>query len=70
MGAPNDWHALRHFGGEDGPDYRCPRCSQGVGRRSDHVVAWPSSDQDRRRHWHTECWRAAVREGIERYRWS
>jgi hypothetical protein len=71
IGAPAGWSAHRHKGGEDGPDYTCPRCRRSVARRSEHVVAWRPDDEDQlHRHWHTECWTSAVREGIERYRWG
>lgn len=70
MPAPDGWQAQRYRGGGAGPDYTCPRCQRGVSRRSEHVVAWRSSDDELHRHWHTACWTSAVAEGIERYRWA
>lgn len=43
--------------------YVCPECSGDVPPRTGHVCAWPAHDSDRRRHWHTHCWRLAVRRG-------
>lgn len=43
--------------------YVCPECTNQVGERVGHVVAWPVDEADRRRHWHTHCWRAVVRRG-------
>lgn len=70
--APPGWTAERYRGGEPGSDYTCPRCRRGVRRGSEHVVAWLSDerDEDRHRHWHTACWAAAEKEGMERYRWA
>ncbi len=70
MGAPPGWQAERYRGGEPDRDYVCPRCTRVVSRRSEHVVAWHTEDEDRHRHWNKECWQAAVREGIDRYRWA
>lgn len=70
MAAPDGWTAQRYHGGADGPDYTCPRCRRPVPRRSDHVVAWRTDEQDVHRHWHSGCWTSAVREGIDRYRWG
>jgi hypothetical protein len=70
IGAPAGWTAQRHKGGEPGGDYTCPRCKRAVPRRSEHVVAWRPDDDELHRHWHTGCWEAAVREGIDRYRWG
>jgi hypothetical protein len=53
-----------------GSDYTCPRCHRPVQRRSQHVVAWPTDEDEAHRHWHTNCWTSAVREGIERYRFG
>jgi hypothetical protein len=36
--------------------YRCPGCDHEIGRGTPHVVAWPPSRLDDRRHWHTPCW--------------
>lgn len=37
--------------------YRCPGCDHEIAAGSPHVVAWRGDDVDRRRHWHTACWR-------------
>jgi len=68
--APEGWQAERYRGGEPDRDYVCPRCEHAVSRRSEHVVAWRTvDDEERHRHWHTNCWEAAKREGLDRYRW-
>ncbi len=43
--------------------YICPECSGHIGPGLGHVVAWPEHDAERRRHWHSHCWRTAVRRG-------
>lgn len=43
--------------------YVCPECGNEVAPRAGHVCAWPEGESDRRRHWHTHCWRVAVRRG-------
>ncbi|MCW2841669.1 MAG: hypothetical protein JWR55_3152 [Aeromicrobium sp.] len=60
--ADRDWF-VRPTRGSATKDYRCPGCSQLIGRGLAHVVAWPVekallSDAaiDERRHWHTACW--------------
>jgi hypothetical protein len=60
--ADRDWF-VRPTRGSATKDYRCPGCSQLIGRGLTHVVAWPVekallSDAaiDERRHWHTACW--------------
>jgi len=68
--APAGWIAQRYHTMESGPDYTCPRCHRPVHKRSQHVVAWRSDDEGHHRHWHTNCWTSAVREGIERYRFT
>lgn len=70
MAAPPGWHAHTHGGGGGGPDYTCPGCHRFVPRNSQHVVAWPDDDEERRRHWHTGCWKTAVNQGLDRYRWT
>lgn len=67
--APPGWQAKQYKGAGAGGDYVCPRCSRGVTRATDHVLAWPDDDTERRRHWHSVCWASAVKEGIDRYRW-
>ena len=42
-------------------DYVCPECTQLVPTGTGHIVAWPEDDNDARRHWHSHCWRHAVR---------
>lgn len=37
--------------------YRCPGCDHEIAVGVPHVVAWGDDDVDRRRHWHTACWR-------------
>ena len=57
-----------------GKTYRCPGCDQEIRPGTPHVVTWPAyardsdldpwdteSAADRRRHWHTACWRARDR---------
>ncbi|MEX0873760.1 MAG: hypothetical protein WD646_11845 [Actinomycetota bacterium] len=68
--APSGWIAQRYHSRDSGPDYVCPRCERPVSRSSQHVVAWRTDEDDTHRHWHTGCWESAVREGIERYRWT
>ena len=43
--------------------YVCPECTNAVPRATGHVCAWPEGESDRRRHWHTHCWRLAVGRG-------
>lgn len=66
--APDGWIAQRWVTTDSGPDYTCPRCHRVVPRRTQHVVAWQEAEDDSHRHWHTNCWESAVREGIDRYR--
>lgn len=68
IAAPPGWTAHVHLGLERGPDYTCPRCHREVPRHTQHVVAFPEGEQYR--HWHRGCFDAAVREGIDRYRWG
>jgi hypothetical protein len=42
-------------------DYTCPECGNVVPAGEGHVVVWPESDSDLRRHWHRHCWRVEVR---------
>ncbi|MGH2758299.1 MAG: hypothetical protein ACRDKJ_01925 [Actinomycetota bacterium] len=67
---PEGWTAALYKGGESGHDYVCPRCQRQVARHGQHVVAWVTDSGERHRHWHTNCWQSAVREGLDRYRWS
>lgn len=43
--------------------YVCPECNGEVPASTGHVCAWPDGESDRRRHWHTHCWRLVVRRG-------
>ncbi len=36
--------------------YRCPGCDQIIPTATPHIVAWPLSDLESRRHWHMACW--------------
>lgn len=60
--ADGEW-VVRRVQGSPTKDYRCPGCSQLIGRGLAHMVTWPVekallSDAaiDERRHWHTACW--------------
>ena len=60
--ADGEWF-VRPMRGSSTKDYRCPGCSQLIGRGTGHVLAWPvekallsESAIDERRHWHTACW--------------
>jgi hypothetical protein len=44
-------------------EYVCPECTGTIPERTGHVVAWPVDDNEARRHWHSHCWRLAVRRG-------
>ena len=43
--------------------YVCPECTNPVPVRTGHVCAWPVGVSERRRHWHTHCWRVVVNRG-------
>ncbi|MGY1812004.1 hypothetical protein [Blastococcus sp. SYSU D00820] len=71
--ADGDW-VVRPVTGSAGRVYRCPGCDQEIRPGTPHVVTWPAyardsdldpwdteSATDRRRHWHTVCWRARAR---------
>ncbi|MBA2529075.1 MAG: ATP/GTP-binding protein [Euzebyales bacterium] len=47
--------------GRAAKDYICPECGNVVPVGEGHVVVWPVSDADLRRHWHRHCWRLEVR---------
>ena len=66
-----DWVVRPLAGASTGKTYRCPGCDQEIRLGTPHVVTWPAyardsdlepwdtdSAADRRRHWHTACWRA------------
>lgn len=42
-------------------EYTCPECGNPVPVGEPHLVVWPESDSDLRRHWHRHCWRLEVR---------
>jgi hypothetical protein len=69
-----DWVVRTLTGAGSDKAYRCPGCDQEIAPRTPHVVTWPAyardsdldpwdteSASDRRRHWHTVCWRARDR---------
>jgi hypothetical protein len=69
-----DWVVRRVTGAATGKAYRCPGCDQEIRPGTPHLVSWPAyardsdldpwdtdSAADRRRHWHTACWRARDR---------
>lgn len=69
-----DWVVRGVTGSATGKTYRCPGCDHEIRPGTPHVVAWPAyvrnsdlepwdtdSAADRRRHWHTACWRARGR---------
>jgi hypothetical protein len=54
---PDGDFAVRHVTGSAGTKtYRCPGCDQEIRGATPHVVAWPESRLDDRRHWHSACW--------------
>ncbi len=72
--ADGDWVVRALTGSATGKAYRCPGCDQEIRPATPHVVTWPAyardsdldawdteSAADRRRHWHTTCWRARDR---------
>jgi hypothetical protein len=72
--ADGDWVVRGLTGAAADKVYRCPGCDQEIRRGTPHVVSWPAyardsdlepwdteSAADRRRHWHTACWRARDR---------
>ncbi|MGY2002347.1 hypothetical protein [Blastococcus sp. SYSU DS1024] len=69
-----DWVVRPVTGSSTGKTYRCPGCDQEIRPGTPHVVTWPAylrdsdlepwdveSAADRRRHWHTACWRSRAR---------
>lgn len=55
-------YEVRRVDGESAvKDYICPDCGNTVPAGEGHVVVWPESDSDLRRHWHKHCWRHEVR---------
>ena len=72
--ADGDWVVRSLTGVAAAKAYRCPGCDQEIRPATPHVVTWPAyardsdldpwdtdSAADRRRHWHTACWRARDR---------
>jgi hypothetical protein len=72
--ADGDWVVRALTGAAADKVYRCPGCDQEIRQGTPHVVSWPAyardsdlepwdteSAADRRRHWHTACWRARDR---------
>ncbi len=57
------YQAKRVHGYQAAKDYRCPACGNAIAAGQGHVVAWPEGELEWRRHWHTHCWRLAVRRG-------
>jgi hypothetical protein len=70
-GPDGDWLVRPITGAAATKTYRCPGCDQEIRPGTPHVVSWPAyardsdldpwdtdSAADRRRHWHTACWRA------------
>ncbi|MBI3687738.1 MAG: ATP/GTP-binding protein [Actinobacteria bacterium] len=60
-------YSVRYLSGTgSGRTYRCPGCDHEVHAVAPHVVVWPAEDldADRRRHWHTPCWRARDRRAV------
>lgn len=57
-----DGYEVRRIDGDRAvKDYVCPECGNTVPAGESHVVVWPESDSDLRRHWHRHCWRIEVR---------
>lgn len=56
-----DWTVRPVSGQAAAKSYRCPGCDHPIAPGQPHVVAWPPGELDARRHWHTACWRRAVR---------
>ena len=54
-----DGSIVRQVTGEKA--YRCPGCQQVVRAGVTHLVVVEDEDVESRRHWHTECWRRALR---------
>jgi hypothetical protein len=47
-----------------GKNYRCPGCDQEIRPSLAHMVAWRPGAEGDRRHWHTPCWNARLRRGV------
>ena len=57
-----EWHVRRLSAEAATKVYRCPGCQQDVKPGTPHVVAWRTGEEDHRRHWHTPCWSARLRQ--------
>jgi hypothetical protein len=57
------WWGVRPAHNLDGKTYRCPLCGEFLPSASEHMLLLPEGDTSRRRHAHTECVKAARREG-------
>jgi hypothetical protein len=59
-----DDHVVRRVPGyRADKTYVCPGCDNTLPPGVGHVVAWPQSLPDDRRHWHMHCWRIVARRG-------
>jgi hypothetical protein len=47
-----------------GKSYRCPGCDQEIRPSLPHLVAWRPNAEGDRRHWHSPCWNARLRRGV------
>jgi hypothetical protein len=56
-----DWTIRTVTGQAATKAYRCPGCDHEIAPGTPHVVAWPPDDLEQRRHWHSACWRRALR---------
>ena len=54
-----DGSSVRAVGGQK--QYTCPGCNHPVRAGIAHLVVVEDDDVERRRHWHTECWRRELR---------
>lgn len=62
-----EWAARPVTGAASTKAYRCPGCDHEIALGVPHVVAWPTGQTERRRHWHTPCWQRR-RAGARPYR--
>jgi hypothetical protein len=62
--ADGDWIVRHVTGSRATKAYRCPGCDQEIRPATPHVVAWPVDREDDRRHWHSPCWAARDRRGV------
>jgi hypothetical protein len=52
-----DYEVRQITGSTSNKPYRCPGCDQLIPTATPHIVAWPLSDIESRRHWHVACWK-------------